>query len=91
MARRYSVKSNYMIVAKKANNNLDYYLKTPTGEILYLFTRAYSTACYDLCRGGAPINNVLYAKKHNEALMKLSKYLNFMMPYFIDYYELETA
>ena len=43
MARKYAVKNNNMIMAKKAHGKLDYYLRTPAGEELYLFTREYST------------------------------------------------
>lgn len=42
MAKKYSFKDNNQIKAKKANNKLDYYLRTPAGEELYLFTRDYS-------------------------------------------------
>ena len=44
-----------------------------------------------MCKSGVPINSVLYGKKNNTAFMNLSKYLNFMMPYFIEYYGLAVA
>ncbi|MDY3121452.1 MAG: hypothetical protein SOW26_02820 [Suipraeoptans intestinalis] len=91
MAKKYSVKNSNTIMARKANNKLDYYLRTSTGEELYLFTREYSTTCYEMCKSGAPINSVLFGRKNNTAFMNLSKYLNFMMPYFVDYYDLVTA
>lgn len=91
MAKRYSVKNNITIIARKANHKLDYYLRIPTREELYLFTREYSTTCYEMCKSGAPINTVLYGKKNNTAFMNLSKYLNFVMPYFVEYYDLVTA
>ena len=91
MAKKYSFKDNNKIKAKKANNKLDYYLRTPAGEELYLFTRDYSTACYEACKSGAPINSILHRKKNNTAFMRLVKYLNFMMPYFVEYYDLEVV
>ena len=42
MAKKYAVKNNSTIMAKKAHNKLDYYLRTPAGEDLYLFTREYA-------------------------------------------------
>ena len=91
MAKRYSLKDSNAIMAKKVNNKLNYYLRTSTGEEYYLFTREYSTTCYEMCKSGAPINSVLFGRKNNTAFMNLSKYLNFMMPYFVDYYDLATA
>ena len=92
MAKKYSLKNNTTIKAMKANDRkLDYYLRTPGGEEIYLFTKEYSTTCYETCKSGAPINTVLHGKKNNPAFMKLVKHLNFMMPYFVEYYELETA
>ena len=40
---------------------------------------------------GAPINSILHGKKNNTAFMRLVKYLNFMMPYFVEYYDLEVV
>lgn len=91
MAKKYAVKNNNTIVAKKAHNKLDYYLRTHSGEELYLFTREYSTACYEMCKSGAPIHSIFYGRKNNTAFMNLSKYLNFMMPYFVEYYDLAVA
>lgn len=89
MAKKYSFKNNIIITAKKVNNKLDYYLRTPIHEELYLFTRKYSPICYEICKSGAPINNILYGKKKNTAFMNFVDYLNFMMPYFVEYYNLE--
>lgn len=91
MAKKYSLKNNITITAKKENNKLDYYLRTPIGEELYLFTRKYSTTCYETCKSGVPINTVLHGKKNNTAFMNLVNYLNFMMPYFVEYYDLEVV
>lgn len=91
MAKKYSLKNSTTIIAKKANNKLDYYLRTQAGGEFYLFTKEYSTTCYEICKSGAPINTVLHGKKNNAAFMKLVSYLNFMMPYFVEYFDLEVA
>lgn len=91
MTKKYTVKNNNTILAKKAHNKLDYYLRTPAGDELYLFTREYSTTCYEMCKLGAQIHSILYGRKKNTAFMNLSKYLNFMMSYFVEYYGLDVA
>ncbi len=91
MAKKYLVKNSNVLVAKKSRNKLNYYLKTLGGEELYLFTREYSTTCYNLCKSGVPVQTVLLARKRNRALMNLSKYLRFMMPYLVEYYNLNVA
>lgn len=87
------VGNNIFLVAKKSETKkrkLDYYLELPDGKREYAFTRDYSAICYMACKSGMPINDILYAKKKNGSFMKLVKYLNYMMPYFIEYYELDT-
>ena len=91
MAKKYEVKNNSTIIAKKAHNKLDYYLRTPAGVELYLFTRNFSTTCYEMCKSGVPIHSILYGRKNNTAFMNLSKYMNFMMPYFVEYYDIAVA
>lgn len=91
MAKKYLVKNSNVLVAKKSRNKLNYYLKTLGGEELYLFTREYSMTCYNLCKSGVPVQTVLLARTRNRALMNLSKYLRFMMPYLVEYYNLNVA
>lgn len=91
MAKKYSVKNSYRIIAKKQARKLAFYVRSNSGEEFYLFTRKYSTTCYELCKSGVPINSILHGRRDNEAFMNLSKHLNHMMPYFVDYYELQVA
>lgn len=91
--RKLRVKNNIFVVARKSvkRNKLDYYMQMPDGEENYMFTKNYSTECYQICRAGAPINRILGIRRRNPAVMKLVNYMNFMMPYFIEYFELKTA
>ena len=91
MSKKYSVKNSYSIVAKKKARQLDFYVRSHAGEEFYLFTRKYSTTCWETCKSGVPINTILHGRRDNQAFMNLSKHLNHMMPYFVDYYELEVA
>lgn len=87
------VKNNVFIVARKspAGKKLDYYMQLPDRKENYMFTRNYSTECYETCKAGIPINQALGIKSRNSAVMNLVKYLNFMMPYFVEYFELSVV
>lgn len=92
MAKK-SVNNNIYLVAQKSDKKerkLDYYLELPNGKREYAFTRNYSAICYMACKSKVPVNRVLYARKRNEAFMGLVKYLNYIMPYFIEYFGLEV-
>jgi hypothetical protein len=91
--RKSRVKNNIFVVARKSvkGNKLDYYMQMPDGRESYMFTKNYSMKCYQICRSGVPINRILGIRRRNPAVMKLVNYTNFMMPYFIEYFELETV
>ena len=91
--KKISVEKNIFIIAKKSKTpyKLDYYLQFPDKVEEYMFTRNYSAKCYEACKSGVPLNNMIFAKRKNPAVVKLVKYLQFMMPYFIDYYELRVG
>ena len=87
------LKNNIFLVAKKSDMNerkLDYFLRLPDGKECYAFTRNYSSACYETCKSGIPVNKALYGKKNNAAFMGLVKYLQYFLPYFVEYYELDV-
>ena len=92
--KKLNLKNNIFLVAKKVSNNgeeerqLDYYLRLSDGSEVYAFTRNYSTVCYEACKCGSPVNKILYEKKENQAFMKLVKYLHYIMPYLVEYYDL---
>lgn len=89
--KKMKVKNNIFLVARKSKKDrkqLDYYLQMPTGKYEYAFTRRYSGTCYEICKSGIPLNTILCSKKKNTAFMEMVKYLKFMMPYFVEYYEL---
>lgn len=87
-----SVKNNVFLVAQKSKRGkkLDYYFELPDGKREYAFTRDYSAICYMTCKSRVPVNQVLFARKRDEKFMGLVKYLNYIMPYFIEYFELDV-
>lgn len=91
--KKVRVENNIFIIARKSTRGklLDYYMQFPNGEEDYLCTKNYSTECFEMCKAGIPINQVLCSRRRNPAVMKLVNYLNFMMPYFIEYFELKKV
>ncbi len=92
--KKLNLKRNILLVAKKSaksKRKIDYYLRMPNGTEEYAFTRNYSFKCYETCKAGYPVNKVLYAKKADTAFMGLVKYLNYIMPYFVEYYGLPVC
>ena len=83
--KKISIKNNIFMIAKKnGQRKLDYYLKMRDGREYYMFTRDHSASCYEICKSAIPVNKVT-------AIMGLVKYLNFMMPYFVEYYGLKKC
>ncbi len=82
------VENNIFIVARKSAKKglMDYYMLFPDNSENYMFTRSYSQSCYEICKAGVPINNILHIRCRNIAIMQLSKYLKVMMPYFAEYF-----
>lgn len=91
--KKIKIKNNIFLIAKRSSkdkNKLDYYLRMPSGKYEYAFTRKYSMLCYNVCKSGIPLNIVLHRKKKNTAFMSMVDYLNFIMPYLIEYYDLAS-
>ena len=89
--KRIFVKSSYRITVKKQMNQLHYYIRTYKGKEVYLFTRTYSPACYRICKECPLVNTVLCLRAKNKAVMHFVTYLQRMIPYIVEYYELEIA
>ena len=90
--KKISIKNNIFMIGKKnGQRKLDYYLKMRDGREYYMFTRDHSASCYEICKSAIPVNKVLQIRNRNTAIMGLVKYLNFMMPYFVEYYGLKKC
>ena len=91
MCKIKDIKNADMIFAKKNGKQLDYYIMGLDRDEHYLFSRDFSVKCYQKCKSGMPINKLLHDKSKDTAYMKMIKRLNFMMPYFREYYDLEVT
>lgn len=84
------VKTNVMVIAVKnfkGRDKLnDYYLVLPNGEKIYAFSRKYTDNTYKMCKGGVRLNDLLCKKSHDTAIMNLVKRMKFMLPYFMEEY-----
>lgn len=91
--KKVKLHNNIFIVARKSKQmkKLDYYIQMPDNKEFYLFTRNYSKVCYDICKAGIPVNKVMRERTRNEAVMRLVKYLNFTMPYFVEVFDLKMV
>jgi hypothetical protein len=89
--KKINIENTVTLIARKSKimDKLDYYVKEQHSEEHYLFTRNYSSVCYNMCKGGASINRLLKVRDRNTALMGLVKYLKISMPYFVEYYGLK--
>lgn len=87
-----SFKNNIYFVAKRSEKNrdkLDYYLVIPGRGHEYAFTRDFKSGCYQAYKKPVLLNKVLHERKPNTALMNLKKYVNYIMPYLVEYLNLE--
>ena len=68
-----------------------YYIQCPGMERIYAFTRPYSAGIYEICKSGIRINDLSTRRTRDKAIMKLVKYLNVMLPYLCEYYDLPVG
>ena len=68
-----------------------YYIICPGMERIYAFSKKYIQNAYDLCKSGIRINDLSTRKTRDRGVMILVDYLNMMLPYLCDYYELPVV
>ena len=73
------------------NKVVHYYIQCPGMERIYAFTRPYSTGAYEICKSGILVNDLSTRRTRDKAVMKLVKYLNVMLPYLREYYDLPVG
>lgn len=87
-----SFKNNIYVVAERSvkfRNRLDFYLLVPGRGYEYAFTKKYKRICYEAYKSPVMLNKALHDRRPSVTLMDLKKYINYMMPYLVDYLELE--
>ena len=68
-----------------------YYIKCPGMDRIYAFTRPFSAGAYEICKSGIRVNDLSTRRSRDKAVMKLVKYLNVMLPYLREYYDLPVG
>ena len=76
---------------KGEDKMIDYYIICPGMERVYAFSKKYIQNAYDLCKSGIRINDLSTRKTRDRGVMILVDYLNMMLPYLCDYYELPVV
>lgn len=88
-----SFKNSLYFVTKRSEKHhgkLDYYLLIPGRGYKYAFSKDFKACCYIAYKNPVPLNKVLHDRNNNTALMNLRKYVNYIMPYLVDYLGLES-
>ena len=89
------VKNNVKLIGiknfKGEGKNVDYYILCPGKERIYAFSREYRQNAYDLCKSGICIIDLSTRKSRDRGIMNLVSYLNIMLPYLCDYYDVPLA
>lgn len=70
---------------------IDYYLELPGKEDVYAFSKAYTKNTYEMCKSGIRVNELSVKRSRDKGIMRLVNYLNVILPYLSEYYELEVA
>ncbi len=76
---------------KGEDKMIDYYIIWPGKERIYAFSKKYFQNAYDLCKSGIRLNDLSTRRTRDKGIMNLVSYLNIMLPYLCDYYELPVA
>ena len=76
---------------KGENKMIDYYIIYPGRERIYAFSKKYRQNTYDLCKSGIRINDLSTRKTRDRGIMNLVDYLNIMLPFLCDYYDLPVV
>lgn len=67
---------------------IDFYIDQPGQERIYAFSKVYTQNTYNICTSGVRINELSCKRTRDRGVMRLVNYLNVMLPYLTEYYEL---
>lgn len=67
---------------------IDFYIEQPGKARIYAFSKVFTQNSYDLCRSGVRVNELSCKRARDKGVMRLVNYLNVMLPYLTEYYEL---
>lgn len=70
---------------------IDYYIEQPGQDRIYAFSKIFTQNTYDMCKSGIRVNELSTKRSRDRGVMQLVKYLNVMLPYLSEYYELPVV
>ena len=70
---------------------VDYYLQVPNQSNIYAFSKTYTNNSYDLCKAGIRVNDLISRRTRDTGVMRVVKYTNLLLPYFVEEYALPLA
>ena len=70
---------------------IDYYIVIPGRHDIYAFSKAYTQNTYNMCKSGIRVNELSVKRSRDRGIMRLTNYLNIMLPYLSEYYELPVV
>ena len=92
MSRKVIIQGNVLLITVRDNRgrarSIDFYLLFPDADRVYAFSRDYTANTYRFCRSGIPVNDLSCRRSRDRSVMNLVKYLNVMLPYLTEYYDL---
>lgn len=70
---------------------IDYYIEQPGQDRIYAFSKTFTQNTYDMCKSGIRVNELSTKRSRDRGVMRLVNYLNVVLPYLSDYYELPVV
>ena len=93
--RHVDLKRDVLLIGERVEKDFDkrinYYILVPGYERIFAFQKKYYASAYRLCKNGIRINDLSVLRTRDRRVMKLVDYVNVMLPYFTEYYELPVA
>lgn len=80
-----------LIGIRKNKEEVNYFIQTPTNEMIYAFTRDFSLKEWDICKSGIRIDDLFTKKRRHEGVMNLVKHAKYIVPYLCQEYDLLIA
>ena len=80
-----------LIGIRKDDEEVNYYIQTPTNEMIYALSRNLSLKEWDICKSGIRIEDLFVKRIRQEGVMNLVKHVKYIIPYLCQEYNLLSA
>ena len=68
-----------------------HYIEQPGMDRIYAFSKIFTQNTYDMCKSGIRVNELSTKRSRDRGVMRLVNYLNVVLPYLSEYYELPVV